>query len=149
MVTDKAIASMSHSIQNCSLTITSQPQSKDKVLLKFSIKNAFNKNMKLLIWYTPFEGFLSDLFEIKKTDTDERVKYQGAMVKRLNPQPEDYLPISANEISSVEMNLSLAYAFTKGSYQLKMKSQTFYFQDDNSNRFPVFCKASTVNLDIL
>jgi len=104
--------------------------------------------MRLLMWHTPFEGFFSDLFMIKNRNTGEQLNYQGPMVKRLKPQLEDYLSISANEISSITLNLSLAYVFTQGNYQLHLKKNSFHFEDDNLTPFPLFCETPLIEFSI-
>jgi hypothetical protein len=134
--------------QNCSISINSSLLSADNVLLKFSLRNPHNKKMKLLMWYTPFEGFLSDLFIITNSDSHEKLKYQGPMVKRLKPQPEDYLSISANEVSSTTLNLSLSYHFPPGNYQLKLKSHIYDYEDEHLNHFPFICETSSIKLSI-
>ncbi len=144
----KAIAKMKLPKQYCSISINSTPLSTDQVSLNFSLQNPYDRNMRLLIWYTPFEGFFSDLFMIKNRNTGEQLNYQGPMVKRLQPQLEDYLSISANEISSITLNLSLAYAFTQGNYQLHLKKNIFHFEDDNLTPFPLFCETTLIEFSI-
>lgn len=144
----KALANMELPIQYCSMSINSTLLSTDQVSLNFSLQNPYDKNMRLLIWYTPFEGFFSDLFIITNSDTGEQLNYQGPMVKRLQPQIEDYLSLSANEISSITLNLSLVYVFTQGNYQLQLKKNSFNFEEDNLTTFPLFCKTPFLEFNI-
>ncbi len=139
---------MENTKQRCSIAISADSLLAEQVLINFNIKNPFNRNMKLLMWYTPLEGFLSDLFIVTNSDTGEQLDYQGPMIKRLKPQAEDYLSISPNEVSSATVNLSLAYVFSKGNYHVKLKKNTFHFLDDNLNRFPFVCEVSTISISI-
>jgi len=139
---------MKNTKQSCSVSISATPLPADQVTLNFSLESPYNKKMRLLIWYTPFEGFLSDLFIITHSKTGKQLNYQGPMVKRLQPQPEDYLSVSSNEVTSAKVNLSLAYAFTSGNYQLKLKSDTFYYEDESANRFSIICKTPTIEFSV-
>jgi hypothetical protein len=144
----KALASMEKPKQKCSLTINSTQLSPDHVSLNFSLKNPYNKKMRLLIWHTPFEGFLSDLFIITNKDTGKKLNYQGPMVKRLQPQPEDYLSLTPNQISSTTFNLSFSYYFKQGSYQLQLKKSIFHFEDEHLTPFLFTCETPRVNFSI-
>jgi len=148
IVTNKTFANMNNIKHHCTISIDSSSLSANQVMLNFSIENPYNKKMKLLMWYTPFEGFFSDLFVITHNHTAEKLIYQGPMVKRNQPLLEDYLSISANEVLSTTINLSLAYTFIPGNYQLKLKSHTFYFEDENSNRFTFLCKMPTIEFSV-
>ena len=145
---DKALASMDKPKQNCSLSINSTQLSTDHVILNFSLENPYNKKMRLLIWHTPFEGFLSDLFIITNKDTGKKLNYQGPMVKRLQPQPEDYLSLTQNQRSSTTLNLSFSYHFKQGHYQVQLKKNTFHFEDEHLTPFLFTCETSTVNFSI-
>ena len=134
--------------QGCFLSVSSTPSSPDKVLLNFSFKNSHSKKIKLLMWNTPFEGFFSDLFVITNIDTQEQLIYQGPIVKRLQTQAEDYLLISPGDISTTTLDLSLAYHFDPGSYQLKLKVSTLYYQGENLSHFPIICVVSSIKLSI-
>lgn len=129
---------------HCFTTLKVAPLSIDEVVLNFTLKNTTDKKIKLLIWYTPFEGCLSDLFVITNSDTGEQLNYQGPMVKRLKPQADDYLTLAANEVSSTKLNLSLAYVFTAGNYQIKLKNQTLYYQNERQERVPLICPAAPI-----
>lgn len=144
----KVRANMETIKQSCFLSVSSVPLSPGKVFLNFSAKNPYDKKMKLLMWYTPFEGFLSDLFIIRNSKTNQQLTYQGPMVKRLQPQPDDYLLISPNEVSSTTLNLSLAYHFKPGHYQLKLKSHTLHYEDKHLSDFPVICEAPSIEFSI-
>jgi hypothetical protein len=88
--------------------------------LVFSVRNRLDKEVKLLSWYTPLEGLMSDLFII--TDDDgEALPYQGMMVKRGAPQESDYIAIPVGEAVEVVLELGLAYPFDSGEYQITLK----------------------------
>jgi hypothetical protein len=139
---------MKNAKKACLILISTEPLSANQVIINFSLQNPYMKKMRLLKWYTPFEGLLSNLFIITHIDNANQLGYQGPMVKRLKPQSEDYLSIPANEISSTTINLSLAYEFVKGNYQLKLKNNAFNFEDENFNRFPLLCEGATIEFSV-
>ncbi|TWX55666.1 hypothetical protein [Colwellia hornerae] len=139
---------MATSKQSCAITVSSAPLSADQVIINFSFQNPYLKEIELLTWYTPFEGFLSDLFIVTRSDTGQQLSYQGPMVKRLQPQSEDYLSILPNEVSSTSINLSFVYAFNQGNYQLTLKDKTFYYQDGRLKRLAFICEVPIIKFTV-
>jgi hypothetical protein len=148
IIAHKALANMENIKQSCFLSVSPASSSPDKILLNFSFKNPHTKKMRLLMWNTPFEGFFSDLFLITNIDTQEQLIYHGPMIKRLHPQPDDYLLISPSDVSTTTLNLSLAYHFTPGNYQIKLKVNTLHYKDENLSLFPVVCETSSIEFVI-
>jgi len=144
----KALASMKKANQSCSFFLNSTQLSPERVILNFSIESPYDKKMKLLIWNTPFEGFLSDLFIITNKDTNRKLTYQGPMVKRLHPQPKDYLSFKPHQRSSTDLNLSLSYPFEQGNYRLQLKNNAFHFENEQSTAFLFTCETPIVSFTI-
>jgi hypothetical protein len=136
---------MEPKVLTCTISIDSLPSSAEAVILDFSLTNPLNETLELLTWYTPFEGFFSDLFVITNKETGEQLIYQGPMVKRIEPDIEDYLMMPAGEKISTTLNLSQAYQFSPGIYRLKLKRNNFYLKNYNT---PLTCDAATITIII-
>jgi hypothetical protein len=130
---------------SCTISIDSLPLSAEAVMLEFTLTNTLDKKLELLTWYTPFEGFLSDLFVIINKETGEPLIYQGPMVKRIQPDIEDYFPLPAMKKMSTTLNLSQAYQFSTGSYLVKLKRNNFYLKSDKTQ---LICDAPTIAIII-
>ena len=112
----------------CDMSVIGQKLSRG-VYLKFTVTNLTNHKLRLLSWYTPLEGFLSDLFIIKN-ETDESLDYNGIMVKRNNPSHDDYLVLSSEESVDVTLDLTQAYPLVQGEYTVQLASKSWsYIQD--------------------
>jgi len=143
--TPKAFADMNPIALSCTMSIDSLPLSAEAVMLEFTLTNSLDKKLELLTWYTPFEGFLSDLFVIINKETGEPLIYQGPMVKRIQPDIEDYLTLPAMKTMSTTLNLSQTYQFSTGSYLVKLKRNNFYLKSDKTQ---LICDAPTIAIII-
>lgn len=141
----KVFADMKPIALSCTISIDSLPLSAEAVILEFTLTNSLDKKLELLAWYTPFEGFLSDLFVIINKETGEPLIYQGPMVKRIQPDIEDYLTLPAMKTMSTTLNLSQAYQFSTGSYLVKLKRNNFYLK---SGKTQLICDAPTIAIII-
>jgi len=104
----------------CEMNILAKQQLRQGVYARFSLTNLLEEEIELLTWYTPFEGFLSDLFIITNSE-DQKLTYQGMMVKRGIPELSDYLPLKPHETTTINMELSKAYRFSKNTFTVKLK----------------------------
>ncbi len=143
--TTKAFENMEPKVITCTISVDSLPLSTEAVLLDFSLTNLLDEKIELLTWFTPFEGFLSDLFVITNKETGKKLNYQGPMVKRIEPNIEDYLTISAKKTISMTLNLSQAYQFSPGIYLLKLKRSNFYLKN---HKRQLICNVPTITLFI-
>lgn len=137
----KAFADMKPIALTCTISIDSLPLSAEAVMLEFTLTNSLDKKLELLTWYTPLEGFLSDLFIITNKETGEPLIYQGPMVKRIQPDIEDYVNMPAMKKISTILNLSQAYKFRTGSYLLKLKRNSFHLKNDKTQ---LICETPTI-----
>lgn len=96
------------------------------VYLTFTVTNLTEHKLQLLNWYTPFEGFLSDLFIIKDHVGDP-LAYNGMMVKRSSPSIEDYLVLSAKDKVEITLNLTQAYSITPGEYTVQLAQKNWHY----------------------
>lgn len=130
---------------SCSMTISSPQSLSAGILLNFAIHNPLNENIQLLSWYTPFEGFLSNLFKI----TDEAgslINYQGIMVKRLSPEPSDFLLIPAHTKHEIQLDLSKAYSLTSGSYNIDLIYQRLRYKNEDGVLNEFICAPETITV---
>ena len=94
------------------------------VRIGFRIENVSNDKVWILIWYTPFEGIKGKIFQV--TRDGNPVPYQGRMVKRGDPRPEDYVRIDPGASRSIDVDLSSAYDLSiPGTYQVTFKGRIY------------------------
>ena len=108
----------------CQLALVSENNLVNSVEVEYTVENITNQDVTLLTWYTPLEGFLSDLFLISNNQT-KRLDYKGKLVKRLQPEPEDYLVLPAKKRFSIRLDLAEAYSFSLGHHQIQLKKTSF------------------------
>ncbi|NLR16655.1 protease [Pseudoalteromonas peptidolytica] len=75
--------------------------------VKFTFTNLGNEDAKFLIWHTPFEGWWSQFLVVEQNG--KKLNYQGPMAKRLTPEANEFLTLTAGQSKSVELDLTLAY----------------------------------------
>jgi peptidyl-Lys metalloendopeptidase len=98
-----------------------QYKATDRQNLRFALNNDSNKEMTVLKWNTPFDGFNSDMFKVSRNRT--RSLYLGRVVKRGAPKPEDYITIKPKGSLSIEFDISEAYdIYKEGGYSVEYKS---------------------------
>tara|TARA_R110000787_G_scaffold160621_2_gene274202 strand:+ start:484 stop:1029 length:546 start_codon:yes stop_codon:yes gene_type:complete len=107
---------------SCKLNIAAKQKRVNGVLIDFLLTNHSDNDFSVLTWYTPLEGFYSNLFII--TDQfGEPIAYQGPMVKRLGPSAANYQLLSANSTVSTALDLTLVYDLQPGDYKLQLNKQ--------------------------
>ncbi len=75
--------------------------------LTFTLVNETDRNLYVLTWHTPFEGIANEIFRV--THDGETVSYEGPVVMRGDPAPDDYVLIGAGGAKSVEVDLAPFY----------------------------------------
>ncbi|NQZ11621.1 MAG: protease [Algicola sp.] len=94
----------------------------DKVPLKFKLTNTTKKDLMVLKWNTPLEGWFGSSFKVTKDG--KWVNYMGAMVKRFRPSQSDYAELAPGK--SIEQTVNLAEGYdmkTPGNYKLMFKGR--------------------------
>ena len=66
------------------------------VPLRFTLRNDSERDVKVLVWHTPIEGFSADIFDVQRDG--EPVPYVGRLVKRAAPRETDYVAIAAGVV---------------------------------------------------
>ena len=80
----------------------------DPLVVKFTLRNTSAVPVTVLKWHTPLDGFTGDLFEV--TQEGAPVRYIGPIVKRAEPQPEDYVTLEPGAEVSADVDLAEGYA---------------------------------------
>jgi hypothetical protein len=93
----------------------------EPVKVQFILENRSDEALFFLKWYTPFEGFNSDMFIV--TCNGRVIQYEGRMIKRGNPGLKDYLSVDPGNSLNAEVELSLVYNMKDtGNYRIEYKS---------------------------
>jgi peptidyl-Lys metalloendopeptidase len=99
--------------------------------ITFTLTNTSSQTVRVLRWGTPFEkGFNRNMFEVWQGDT--RVPYTGRLVKRGEPQAEDFITLKPNETISQELDVADGYAvYDAGDYTISFNSILTIVKADN------------------
>lgn len=81
----------------------------EPVIIEFGIENLSSSDVWILKWYTPLEGIKGKIFEVKCDGVD--IPYEGMLMKRGNPESDDYVHIHPGETARAEFDLSSIYSF--------------------------------------
>jgi peptidyl-Lys metalloendopeptidase len=79
----------------------------EKVIITFRILNLSEAPVRLLNWYTPLEGIKGKILRV--TCNGEPLEYRGRMVKRGQPEAQDYTLLKAGESAEAEFDLAKSY----------------------------------------
>lgn len=82
--------------------------------LRFSLRNLGRQPLWLLNWGTPFEGLWAAPFVRLRAD-GQALPYQGAQIKRGEPEAGDYFRLGAGARKTVTVQLSPAYVVPQGA----------------------------------
>jgi hypothetical protein len=100
----------------CELTAETPQSTAGPVQIRFALINEGEDDVHVLVWGTPFEGWLGKVFTVEKDG--EPLRYQGRMVKRFAPQEEDYLLLPASRRLSETVDLSQVYQLEADTYRV-------------------------------
>ena len=78
------------------------------VVIRFTLENLSSKDVWILKWYTPLEGIKGKIFDIKCNGVD--IPYEGRLMKRGNPEIDDYIRLLPKGLAYAEVDLSQAYS---------------------------------------
>ena len=95
------------------------------VKIRFVLANPSSEPVWFLRWNTPIEGWAGSPFTVTGPDGNE-VAYAGPMVKRANPNAEDYVQIPPGAEVDAIADLTEVYDLSKpGRYRLQVTGQLF------------------------
>jgi peptidyl-Lys metalloendopeptidase len=93
----------------------------EAVKLTFTLTNHSPERLYVLTWYTPLEGIFGEIFRVKRDG--EAIPYEGPLVMRGDPLPEDYVLLEPGASVSAEVDLATAYDFSQaGQYTIEFLS---------------------------
>ncbi|WDE10595.1 hypothetical protein [Thalassomonas haliotis] len=133
----------------CRISLADKQVLEAGVWIHFTISNASGQDLELLSWYTPFEGFMAELFVIKDAQ-GKALLYQGPKVKRLSPQPSDFISISARDKLDTELDLTLVYPLSKGTYSVSLKPRRLEYKTrgQDADLLAFHCPAQELTFNI-
>ena len=86
----------------------------ESVLVNVSISNPNKGAIRILRWYTPFDGVKEDLFVV--TVNGKAVEYTGAEYKRPAPTEKDYIMLKSGETIETTIDLAGYYDLSESGY---------------------------------
>jgi hypothetical protein len=98
-------------VLECRLVAAESYRAGNKVLVRFVLANRGELEVSVLTWYSPLEGLLGNVFRV--VDAAGAVRpYQGPMVKRGDPEADEYTTVPPKGEIAEEVDLALAYDLT-------------------------------------
>ncbi|MBW8184250.1 hypothetical protein [Shewanella nanhaiensis] len=97
----------------CKLT-----QHGNEARLLFTLHNPSEQSWRFLQWKTPFDAWFSEFVHI--THQGVQIPYEGALMKRGEPDKEDYLTLNAGDNIQVELELTQAFKLNNGEYTVEI-----------------------------
>src|SRR5262249_54566096 len=103
------------------LVASKEYDSAEAVRLRFELTNDSNEDLYVLKWFTPLEGLNSDCLTVIR-NAKTKVPYDGPMIKRGTPGPNDYLLVPAGQTVGADVNVSESYPVSvPANYQVELK----------------------------
>jgi len=119
---------------SCALALSEPPTPGQAVGIELVLHNGLDVPVRVLRYFTPFEGILGEIFEVQWQN--QPVIYEGPMVKRAAPGEEDWLPLPAGQELTATVDVSSAWNLTlPGEYQVQLRNAiSFRVADDPEPR---------------
>lgn len=93
----------------------------DSVEIAFTLTNHSDTGLYVLTWYTPLEGIFGEIFHVEHDGRP--VPYQGPLVMRGDPIPENYVFLDNGESVAATVDLADVYDFSEpGEYTISFIS---------------------------
>ncbi len=127
----------------------------EAVRVTFTLTNHSPERLYVLIWYTPLEGIFGEIFQVECDG--EAIPYEGPLVMRGDPLPENYVRLEPGASVSAEVDLATAYDFSQaGEYTIEFLSPRISHVAKTESEFaasvddlgPVETPCNTVSLRI-
>jgi peptidyl-Lys metalloendopeptidase len=127
----------------------------EAVRLRFTLTNHSPEKLYVLTWYTPLEGILGEIFRVKHDG--QAIPYEGPLVMRGDPLPEQYVLLEPGASVSAEVDLATAYDFSQpGEYTIEFLSPRISYVAKTESEFatsvddlrPVQIPCSPLSLEI-
>jgi hypothetical protein len=105
----------------CRLTAAPSVAAGSPVLVKFAVKNSGSRPLSVLVWQTPLEGLLGDVFRVTQADGTV-IPYHGTTAKRGDPESDEYNLVPPQREASGEVDVALAYDLSRpGRYTISFR----------------------------
>ena len=93
----------------------------EAVPVTFTLTNHSPGRLYILTWYSPLEGIFGEIFRVARDG--QAIAYEGPLVMRGDPLPEDYVLLEPGASVSAEVDLAEAYDFSQaGEYTIQFLS---------------------------
>lgn len=93
----------------------------EAVRVMFTLTNHSAERLYVLTWYTPLEGIFGEIFRVERDG--QAIPYEGPLVMRGDPLPENYVLLDPGASASAEVDLATAYDFSQaGEYTIEFIS---------------------------
>jgi peptidyl-Lys metalloendopeptidase len=123
------------------------PQKGGAAHVRFTLTNQSSATLHLLIWNTPFDPVLGNIFEITRDGTP--VKYVGKLVKRGKPGKADYLALAPGETQRKVVDLARFYDVSAaGHYVVSLVRGLRYKKDGIESAAPHVVFRSSAKLTV-
>ncbi len=132
---------------SCKFNIAAEQSIINGVFIDFILLNQSNNDLSVLTWYTPLEGFYSNLFIITDKN-DKLIPYQGSILQRSKPTLADYQLIRAKGNVATLLNLSLAYSLIPGHYKLQLNKKTLQVIENGMPTSIHQCQTDTLTFTV-
>jgi peptidyl-Lys metalloendopeptidase len=91
----------------CSLSVPAQVRAGEPLMLRFRLTNRTAQPLYVLDWHTPLEGLLANMLRVRHAG--QELAYRGPMMKRGDPEADDYRALAPGASVEEEIDVSLAY----------------------------------------
>ncbi len=100
------------------ITVPTEIVRGEPVNVSFELTNGSDEPLRVLQWFTPFEGIAGRIFRVEREG--EPVSYRGILVKRGAPAADEYLSIDPRSSVTTEVDLAASYDLTApGNYRVE------------------------------
>jgi peptidyl-Lys metalloendopeptidase len=104
--------------------VTPEARAQGPFTVHFTLTNTSDRDLAVLKWHTPLEGFRSDMFRVERDGTP--APYLGILVKRGAPIAEDIVVLPKGGSVSADVDLLKAYGIYKpGDYTVQFVSLVY------------------------
>lgn len=94
----------------------------EPVTIGFTLENLSDVPLWVLTWYTPLEGIRGSIFRV--TRDGREIPYQGPMVKRGDPDQDEYLLVQPGAPVSAEVDLARGWDLSvPGTYRVELEGR--------------------------
>lgn len=110
---------------SCHLSVRGPTEQDPGVYAEITLSNGLPDPIRVLRYFTPFEGILGEIFVIYWQD--QLLAYNGPMMKRIPPGADDWLLLEPGKELSAQVEISRAWNLSReGKYRLQLRNDISY-----------------------